>query len=213
MCDAIADQVAGAIHLARMAGELELANRKLEQLSMSDGLTGIANRRCFDQRLESEWMRHAGNGRPLALLLVDADCFKALNDECGHLHGDECLRELARLCRGAVDGEHDLVARYGGEELVLLLPERDLRTARRIAERLRKRIESAGMAHPNSTVGPVVTVSIGVAALLPSRLQSPDQLIMAADHALYAAKARGKNRVGGVARSSPGRRLGDVLQA
>jgi diguanylate cyclase (GGDEF)-like protein len=204
--DAIADQVAGAIHLARMAGELELANRKLEQLSMSDGLTGIANRRCFDERLAVEWQRVARDGGPLALLLVDADCFKALNDECGHLYGDECLRELARLCSAAVDGERDLVARYGGEELVLLLPGRDLRAARRIAERLRKRIEAAAMAHPSSPVAPCVTVSIGVAALQPSRLQLPDELIRAADQALYAAKARGKNRVVGVTRSSDAHR-------
>ena len=200
--DAIADQVAGAIHLARIAGELEAANRKLEQLSMSDGLTGIANRRCFDQRLAQEWMRATREDLPLALLLVDADNFKALNDALGHLHGDECLRALARLCSDAVDGERDLVARYGGEELVVLLPGRDLRGARRLAERLRARVEAAALAHPDSAVAPHVTVSIGVAALAPSQLRSPDQLILAADHALYAAKARGKNRVAGVARSS-----------
>jgi diguanylate cyclase (GGDEF)-like protein len=204
--DAVAAQVAGAIHLARLARELEAANTKLAQLSMSDGLTGIANRRCFDERLAAEWERAARAGTTLALLLVDADCFKALNDECGHLYGDECLRELARLCSAAVDGERDLVARYGGEELVLLLPGRDLRAARRIAERLRKRIEAAAMAHPSSPVAPCVTVSIGVAALQPSRLQLPDELIRAADQALYAAKARGKNRVVGVTRSSDAHR-------
>jgi diguanylate cyclase (GGDEF)-like protein len=207
--DAIADQVAGTIHLARIAGELAIANRKLEQLSMSDGLTGIANRRCFDQCLAGEWQRIAREGGPLALLLVDADCFKALNDERGHLYGDECLRELARLCSDAVDGARDRVARYGGEELVLLLPGRELRAARAIAQRLRKRIERAEMTHPSSPVAPFVTVSIGVASLHPSQLQVPDQLIMAADHALYAAKARGKNRVVGVARSSRGRRKSD----
>ena len=200
--DAIADQVAGAIHLARIAGELEAANRKLEQLSMSDGLTGIANRRCFDQRLDEEWRRAVREGLSLALLLVDADNFKALNDALGHLHGDECLRTLARLCCDAIDGERDLVARYGGEELVVLLPGRDLRSARRIAERLRQWIESAALPHPDSAVAPCVTASIGVAALVPAQLRAPEQLILAADHALYAAKARGKNRVAGVARSS-----------
>jgi len=200
--DAIADQVAGAIHLARIAGELEAANRKLEQLSMSDGLTGIANRRCFDQRLAQEWTRAVREDLPLALLLVDADNFKALNDALGHLHGDECLRTLARLCCEAVDGDRDLVARYGGEELVVLLPGRELRAARRIAERLRERVEAASLPHPDSAIAPCVTVSIGVAALAPSQLRAPEQLILAADHALYAAKARGKNRVAGVARSS-----------
>jgi diguanylate cyclase (GGDEF)-like protein len=205
--DAIADQVAGAIHLARIAGELEAANRKLEQLSMSDGLTGIANRRCFDQRLAAEWLRAAGEGNPLALLLVDADNFKALNDACGHLHGDECLRVLARLSSQALEGDRDLVARYGGEELVLLLPGRDLRAARRIAERLRARIAAAALPHPDSAVAPHVTVSIGVAALAASPARTPEQLILAADHALYAAKARGKNRVAGVARSSDAMRV------
>jgi len=200
--DAIADQIAGAIHLARIAGELEAANRKLEQLSMSDGLTGIANRRCFDQRLAQEWTRATRDNQPLALLLVDADNFKALNDALGHLRGDECLRTLARLCSEAVDGERDLVARYGGEELVVLLPGRDLRSARRLAERLRARVETEALPHPDSAVARHVTVSIGVAALAPSQLRTPDQLILAADHALYAAKARGKNRVAGVARSS-----------
>jgi diguanylate cyclase (GGDEF)-like protein len=200
--DAIADQVAGAIHLARIAGELEAANRKLEQLSMSDGLTGIANRRCFDQRLGEEWRRAVREGLSLALLLVDADNFKALNDALGHVHGDECLRTLARLCCDAIDGERDLVARYGGEELVVLLPGRDLRSARRIAERLRQRIELAALPHPDSAVAQCVTASIGVAALVPAQLRAPEQLILAADHALYAAKARGKNRVAGVARSS-----------
>ncbi|WP_166212879.1 GGDEF domain-containing protein [Cognatiluteimonas telluris] len=198
--DAIADQVAGAIHLARLAAELEAANRKLAQLSMSDGLTGIANRRCFDQRLALEWQRAPAGEATLALLLVDADNFKALNDACGHLHGDECLRVLARLCSEALEGDRDLVARYGGEELVLLLPGRDLRAARRLAERLRARVQAAALPHPDSAVAAHVTVSIGVAALVASAATTPEELILAADHALYAAKARGKNRVAGVAR-------------
>jgi diguanylate cyclase (GGDEF)-like protein len=200
--DAIADQVAGAIHLARIAGELEAANRKLEQLSMSDGLTGIANRRCFDQRLAADWQRAVADGTTLALLLVDADNFKALNDACGHLHGDECLRVLARLCGEALEDGRDLVARYGGEELGLLLPGRDLRAARRIAERLRARIERAALPHPDSAAAPHVTVSIGVAALAASKSHTPERLILAADHALYAAKARSKNRVVGLSRSN-----------
>jgi diguanylate cyclase (GGDEF)-like protein len=200
--DAVANQIAGAIHLARIAGELEAANRKLEQLSMSDGLTGIANRRCFDQRLAADWARLAQEGRPLALLLVDADHFKALNDARGHLYGDECLRELARLCTRFADGDADLVARFGGEELILLLPGRDLGTASRIAERLRREIEAAAMAHPASPVGPHLTVSIGVSALRPDAAYPPEQLIAAADHALYAAKARGRNRVVDMAAAS-----------
>lgn len=195
MFDAIADQVAGAIHLARLAGELETANRKLELLSMSDGLTGVGNRRCFDQRLAADWARLAGEGRMLALLLVDADHFKALNDACGHLHGDECLRELARLCTRIADGDADLVARFGGEEMIVMLPGRDLAAASAIAERLRLRIADAAMTHPTSPVAPHLTVSIGVAAQQPDASLPPERLVAAADRALYAAKAGGRNRV------------------
>ncbi|BCT92527.1 hypothetical protein LYSHEL_15510 [Lysobacter helvus] len=193
--DAIAGQVAGAIHLARVVGELESANRKLEQLSMSDGLTGIANRRCFDQRLSAEWEWLAGEGRELALVLADADAFKPLNDAHGHLYGDECLRELARICMRLADGTDDLVARFGGEELVLLLPGRDLAAAQELGERLRRDVEAAAMPHAQSQVAPHVTVSVGVSAVRPSKAMSPDHLIAAADRALYMAKARGRNRV------------------
>ena len=193
--DAIADQIAGAIHLARVVGELEQANRRLQQLSMSDGLTGIANRRCFDARLQAEWARLARERRPLALLLVDADCFKPLNDARGHLYGDECLRELARLCTGFATRDDDLVARFGGEELVLLLPGRDLRAARRIGERLRAAVEAVAMAHPASSVAPHVTVSVGASVARPEVDAAPERLVDAADRALYAAKERGRNRV------------------
>ena len=193
--DAVADQIAGAIHLARIAGELEVANKKLQRLSMIDGLTGIANRRRFDERLAADWVRLAREGRPLALLMVDADRFKALNDSCGHLYGDKCLRRLAHLCTQFAADDDDLVARYGGEELVLLLPGRDRDEAHALAERLRRQVEAADMAHPSSTVAPVVTVSIGVAVLQPDGSQTPERLIAAADQALYAAKAGGRNRV------------------
>ena len=193
--DAIAAQVAGAIHLARVVGELEAANRKLELLSMSDGLTGIANRRSFDQRLAADWTRLGGEGRSLALVLVDADCFKPLNDALGHLYGDECLRELARICAGFADPAIDLVARFGGEELVLVLPGRGVADGMAIGEALRAEVEAAAMSHPASAVAPHVTVSVGVAALVPDASQPPEALITAADRALYRAKARGRNRV------------------
>ncbi|MFD0740200.1 GGDEF domain-containing protein [Lysobacter koreensis] len=193
--DAVADQIAGAIHLARVAGELAAANRKLEGLSMSDGLTGIANRRCFDLRLAADWQRLAQEGRMLALALVDADCFKPLNDTCGHLYGDECLRTLARLCGGFAERDEDLVARYGGEELVLLLPGRDLPAVHRTGEHLRQRVEAEAIAHPCSTVAPHVTISVGVCAMQPEPARAPELLIQTADRALYAAKAQGRNCV------------------
>ena len=197
--DAIADQVAGAIHLARVVGELEHANHKLQQLSMSDGLTGIANRRCFDQRLAEEWQRHLLEQRSLALLLVDVDCFKALNDACGHLYGDECLRELARLCRAAARDDDDLVARYGGEELALLLPRCELDAALSIAEDLRRQVEVKAMAHPDSTVASHITVSIGISIVRPRASLCSDVLIAASDRALYSAKQQGRNRAIGSA--------------
>ncbi|MEO5560032.1 MAG: diguanylate cyclase [Dokdonella sp.] len=193
--DAIASQVAGAIHYARVVRELEQSNRKLQQLSMSDGLTGIANRRCFDERLADEWQRHARDGRSLALLLVDVDCFKPLNDAHGHLHGDECLRALATVCTSVLRDPDDLLARYGGEEFALLLPRCGLEEARRMAERLRRRVEVLALAHVTSPVAPHATVSAGVSAMCPEAAQSPDVLIEMADRALYIAKAKGRNRV------------------
>jgi diguanylate cyclase (GGDEF)-like protein len=193
--DAMADQIAGAIHLARVVRELEQANHKLEQLSMSDGLTGIANRRCFDRRLEQEWRRHVLEQRLLALLLVDVDCFKALNDASGHLYGDECLRELARLCSAASRDGEDLVARYGGDEFALLLPQCDLENALRIGESLQVQVQARAIAHPNSLVAPHVTVSIGISAVRPHASLSAEALIAASDGALYSAKQQGRNRV------------------
>lgn len=193
--DAIAEQVAGAIHLARIAAELEAANARLRELSLRDGLTGIANRRCFDERLAANWALLAREGGWLALLMVDADCFKDLNDACGHLHGDDCLRELARICAGLAVRESDLAARYGGEELVLLLPGCELADAQRIGETLRARVLEAALHHPASAVAAQVTVSIGVSAVRPRRDLRPEDLIAAADRALYAAKRGGRNRV------------------
>ncbi|WP_077442511.1 diguanylate cyclase [Rhodanobacter sp. C01] len=195
MFDAVALQIAGAVHLARVVRELELANRKLEQLSMSDGLTGIANRRSFDQRLAEEWQRHAKEGGFLALLLIDVDCFKALNDACGHVFGDECLRVLARLCAEIVQGTQAHVSRYGGEEFVLLLPGCNLADAKRLGLDLCRRIDALALNHPASIVADHVTVSIGVSAARPDPRQPPESLIVVADRALYEAKAKGRNGV------------------
>jgi len=195
MFDAIADQVAGAIHLARMAAELEAANRKLEALSMLDGLTGIGNRRSFDRHLAEQWDRAVRERAPLALLLVDADHFKALNDALGHLHGDLCLCELAAKCQRFCEEHGGIAARFGGEEIVLLLPGRDLAEARALAERLRLQVSDAAMPHPASPVAPHITVSIGVAATLPEAGGRAERLVAAADRALYAAKAGGRDRV------------------
>ncbi len=195
MFDAVAAQIAGTIHLARVVLELEQANRKLQQLSMSDGLTGIANRRCFDEHLDGAWRRHAREQRWLALLLVDADCFKRLNDACGHLYGDECLREIARLCGEVFAGTEALVARYGGEEFAIVLPGADAAEARRFGDRLCRQVRWRALVHPASPVAPCLTVSVGVAAVRPHAAALPSSLIAVADRALYAAKAAGRDRV------------------
>jgi diguanylate cyclase (GGDEF)-like protein len=193
--DAVADLVAGAIHFARLADELTAANRKLNLLSMRDGLTGIANRRQFDARLAETWARQSRDGTPLALLLADVDYFKALNDSAGHLRGDECLRRLARICeRFAVD-DYDLVARYGGEEFVLLLPGRTLDAAIEQGEALRRAVKEEVLIHPASPLARHVTISVGVAALLPSAEAAAEMLVAAADRAMYDAKTGGRDRV------------------
>ena len=192
--DAVADLVAGAIHFARMTEELQLVNHKLERLSLLDGLTGIANRRHFDAELQRHWLQLAAVRQPLALLMVDADAFKALNDSRGHLYGDECLRELARSCE-RMAGDDGVAARFGGEELALLMPGRALPAALAAAEALRAKVEALAMLHPASPVAACVTVSVGVAVLQPDPEAQPEQLIALADRALYAAKQQGRNRV------------------
>jgi diguanylate cyclase (GGDEF)-like protein len=193
--DAVADLIAGAIHFARMADELTEANLKLEQLSMRDPLTGIANRRLFDARLAESWTRHMREGAPVALLLADADYFKTLNDTEGHLRGDECLRRLARICEGFATEENDLVARYGGEEFVLLLPGRTLEAAIVHAEMLRRAVVKEAFAHPASPLATHVTISVGVAVMIPSADVTPKQLVAAADRAMYDAKTGGRDKV------------------
>jgi len=186
--DAVAAQIAGAIHLARVVRELEVANRRLRLLSMSDGLTGIANRRSFDEQLDQEWRRLADSQRPLSLLLVDVDHFKRLNDDAGHLHGDACLRAIAAHCLAAAQAPTSMVARFGGDEFALLLPDCDEAEACARAEQLCRLVESRG------PEGVAVTVSIGVATRRVREGADVRHLIAAADRALYAAKARGRNR-------------------
>ena len=214
--EAFADQVAGAIHFASINERLAEATRQLEsktraledanehlasaietlhRISAQDGLTGVANRRHFDDTLALEWRRAARGQEPLSLLMLDIDYFKAFNDTAGHQAGDECLRRVADALRESVQRAGDLVARYGGEEFAILLPETGAEHARQIATRLRERVAAMQVPHPASPFGHV-TVSIGVASVVPPRDGSgSDDFVRVADAALYDAKHQGRNRV------------------
>ena len=169
----------------------------LEAMAWIDGLTGIPNRRRFDQMLESEWKRAQRNRSPLAVIMVDVDHFKGYNDKYGHGAGDICLKQVATLLVAVVGRSGDLVARYGGEEFVVLMPETDDAGAYRVAEQLRQRIEAQEMPHAGSEASCWVTVSVGYAAMIPESEQGLALLLDEADRMLYAAKAGGRNRVAG----------------
>jgi diguanylate cyclase (GGDEF)-like protein len=181
--------------LAERGRELDEANRRLETLSTVDSLTEVANRRQFDHVLDAEWRRCARTGLPLALLMVDIDHFRAFNDGYGHVAGDACLKKVAGLVRRLVQRAGELVARYGGEEFAVLLPGSDAPHARELAESIRLEVELLAIPHSYSKVAPVVTISTGVAALIPIYGSTPGELIAGADRALYHAKQNGRNRV------------------
>jgi diguanylate cyclase (GGDEF)-like protein len=169
--------------------------RQLRQLSAEDGLTGIANRRHFDHVFQREWRRATRGRYPLSLILVDLDFFKDFNDRHGHQAGDECLREVAAVLRSYSRRPGDLAARYGGEEFTVVLPGIGLGDAREIAARILAEVEGLQILHGASRVGPHVTLSAGVASLVPDRNMSSEHLIELADAALYRAKGEGRNRV------------------
>jgi diguanylate cyclase (GGDEF)-like protein len=180
--------------LRRAHGELAAANARLEELSLQDDLTGIANRRHLQQVLEEEWSRARRHGQPVAFILMDLDLFKLLNDTRGHREGDLCLQAVARFLAEAVRRTGDLVARYGGEEFAVLLPQTDLAGALQVAEQLREGVEALEIPHDAAPQGRI-TASFGVAALTPEPGQRPEILVEAADLALYRAKTEGRNRV------------------
>ncbi len=195
--DYITKPVRATIVKARVRIHLELKRYRdhLKTLSTIDGLTGIANRRKFDETLETEWRRSRRNQRALSLIMMDIDCFKAYNDNYGHLAGDECLKrlaaELSKICRRPAD----LFSRYGGEELVILLPETDSTGATSLANSIQEKIHSIKIPHAYSPAADYVTLSIGTATMIPSRNQTQLDLINAADNALYAAKQNGRDQI------------------
>ncbi|GEO14552.1 sensor domain-containing diguanylate cyclase [Microvirga aerophila] len=184
-----------------LAGQLrrrEQAEAELAVLAATDGLTGLANRRTFDNSLQAEWLRAAREGTCLSLLLIDIDHFKAFNDLYGHQAGDVCLQDVARLLGESVRRPGDLVARYGGEELAVLMPSTDAKGAAAVAEVVRSRIEELAVPHGANTSSGVLTISVGAATLKPAvevLRTDPKMLITLADGALYRAKLEGRNRV------------------
>ncbi len=173
---------------------LRKANLELEKLVNLDGLTQIANRRCFDDRLSIEWQRLSREQQPMSLLLLDIDYFKRYNDCYGHQVGDECLQAIAQALEKALYRPADLVARYGGEEFVAILPNTSLDGAIIVAEQIRSAIANLEIPHQNSDISDIVTISIGVTSLIPSPQQKSLTLIKQADVALYSAKQQGRNR-------------------
>jgi len=175
--------------------KLEELNIRLLKLANLDGLTGLANRRFFDERLAAEWLRAMRNRNPLTLIMFDVDWFKQYNDKFGHLEGDECLKRIARSAQEIFSRPADTVARFGGEEFIILLPETDSGGALKVAEKLRAEIEDLHLPNPDSSVGPFITVSLGVSTIVPVVNSSPDDFIKLADEALYRAKNAGRNRI------------------
>lgn len=175
--------------------ELENANEKLRAISLTDGLTHVANRRRFDDKLDIEWGRAVRHEHELSLLLMDIDHFKRVNDDLGHLAGDDCLVALASLLQAEVQRSGDLVARYGGEEFAILLPATEREGALMVAERIRLAVAQTPVVSGEHDEPINLTISIGVATMLPTRGSDSQELIRRADEAMYCAKANGRNRV------------------
>lgn len=168
---------------------------ELQQLALLDELTGLPNRRSLDKNLDYEWKRTAREYKPMSAILIDIDCFKAFNDNYGHLAGDACIKEVAQTVQYTSQRPADLTARYGGEEFAVLLPSTQSEGAYIVAERIRQEIEKLGILHKASGVSEVVTASLGVATLVPSLDLSPLIILAQADNALYQAKKQGRNKV------------------
>jgi len=173
---------------------LAAANRQLEVLSVTDSLTGLANRRRFGQLLDAEWDRAIRTGRPVGIVMIDVDLFKRYNDSYGHLAGDECLRRVAHTLAGCTRSAEDLVARYGGEEFAIVLPGADGAAAHAIGEQSRAAVAGLAVLHPSNQSG-IVTVSVGTTAVAPTDPGSAEDIVAYADAAMYEAKKSGRNRV------------------
>jgi diguanylate cyclase (GGDEF)-like protein len=192
------DEVDGVVAVSRdMTARKELED-KLAALATLDGLTGIANRRRFDERLQEEWARARRDGTPLSLLLIDVDHFKTFNDQYGHQAGDACLQSIAQALAEQARRPADLAARYGGEEFALILPNTDAAGCEQVSDSLRGALRDLGIVHALNPPSALVTVSLGGVTTKPSAIQGSIEstsLVEAADQALYAAKDGGRDRL------------------
>jgi len=182
-------------HVYVQQQQLQAQTREMQALSLQDGLTGLANRRRFDQALTDNWVRAQRTYTPLALIMLDVDYFKNYNDHYGHQQGDEALKQVASLIRRIVVRQSDIAARYGGEEFAILLPDTSESSARKIAERIQQELALLCLTHDYSAVARTLTISVGIAAIVPSATQSSRELVHHADSALYTAKGSGRNRI------------------
>ena len=194
--DFISKPVNAAVVRARVRTQLTVKRQRdaLRAMVLVDALTGVANRRAFDERFDAEWRRCGRTGLPVALILVDIDHFKLYNDHYGHPGGDSTLVQVAAAMRRAAGRSQDLVARYGGEEFAILLPQLDARGATGVARRLMAELEHMAIPHAASPTAPHLTASMGIACMVPGEHSFPADLIQVADALLYQAKAGGRNR-------------------
>lgn len=175
--------------------ELVSLKQELENLSLTDSLTGVGNRRRFNAVLEEEWNHARRNQQPLSLIMLDIDFFKQYNDHYGHLRGDDCLMQVAKALSGAAKRTKDFFGRFGGEEFMLVLPETDEAAAKTVADRCRQLILKEQIIHANSPVGQLLTISLGVATIIPNSDDDPLAFVESVDRLLYRAKQQGRNQV------------------
>ena len=175
--------------------KLMILQKKLEDFSFKDGLTGVANRRMFDSILEVEWLNAYRSKQQLSVIMLDIDYFKQYNDHYGHIKGDDCLKRVAQVLNGAATRSRDFCARFGGEEFVIILPETDVVAAKKVAERCHQAIFKEQILHAKSEVSHILTISIGVGTLIPESEEGALAFIHQVDSWLYQAKQTGRNRI------------------
>ncbi|MBX2865791.1 MAG: sensor domain-containing diguanylate cyclase [Leptolyngbyaceae cyanobacterium MAG.088] len=189
------DEIAIAVHHSLLYEQLKQDNQDLQALALTDSLTGLANRRQFDRYFDAEWHRLAREQQPLTLILCDIDYFKLYNDFYGHPMGDVCLAKVSDVLTSCIRRPADLVARYGGEEFVVVLPNTDTEGGHRVARTIKKQLVNAAIPHVTSDLGDYVTLTMGIATIIPNYPMASQDLLQAADLALYHAKQQGRNRI------------------